>query len=196
MFKGVLHLEVTAAWLHDTQQEYKQDPLKGQVGLHSKLAFLWDTRVDALTLWIPASQWVQRVLPGLGLNALRLIEVALPVSDQRVPEPALTAFDAARRAYDLGNYPLSIKHCREVRDVLQGHFEITEEAPLGKTIAEQWGLAPDAAQGNFLTGLWRGLTDLLGGIEAPVPFQRLAPADVHACLLALAVLLEYLAKPR
>jgi len=79
-------------------------PFETGLGILSVLAPFWSVPLVALEVRVSASTWIDKVLPGLGLDRIRLIELNIPPAGGVIPISAMQAFDAARREYDLGNY--------------------------------------------------------------------------------------------
>ncbi len=167
-----------------------------ELGMYSRVALFWTTKIEPLSLQVPASVWVEQVLPGLGYDRLRLIEVALPLANDLVPATALAPFDGARRDYDLGNYRECIEKCRYVRDAVSTHLGTTKVRLLGDIVVERRGLPEDAPQRGFLNHLWQGWWDMTNaGHHVPTP-HAFTRADAHMCLMTTAIILEYLGTVR
>ena len=109
-----LKLEAPLVWIRNTRGESyvspgKQptidttDPFSMQFGLHSDLSFFWTSEIDPLRLQMDKTVWINTVLPGLGVNTVRLIEMVLPPALPDVGNPA-KVFDEAQRAYHEKRY--------------------------------------------------------------------------------------------
>jgi hypothetical protein len=199
-FRAYLRLAPTIGWLYeignsggvDGTPEAPMDQLDQTLGLYFKFAQLWTSQIADLSVDVPATAWVQKVLPGLGLDRLRLLEISLPEAGGLVPDGVVAHFDAARRDYDLGNYRECIEKCRYVRDALTQHLGTTRDKQLGDVVADRRGLSPDAPVRSFWNGIWRGTWDMTNAghhVLVPQPFMA---ADARACLMAVTLILDYL----
>ena len=199
-FVAYLGFHGTVAWLSATGNTTPPDtrmqnhPIDLQFGLFSILAPFWNTRIEDLSVQLPASQWVDRVLPPLGYSSLRLIEIALPTANGLLPGVLITSFDAARRDYDLRNYRECIQKCRDVRSAVEQHLGATRQNPVADVIGDRLGLPPDAPQRAFLRNVWMGFADLTNAAHHLSTVQGLLRADAHVCLLTAALLLEYISQ--
>jgi hypothetical protein len=161
------------------------------MGLFSFVVPFWNTRIDDLPVRIPQSTWVDRVLPGLGLDRLRLVELALPAFGGPLPQEVVPHFDAARRDYDAGRYRECIQQCRSIRHAVERHLGATEKQPVQEQVGQRLGWPADSPQRMFLAQTWKALVDLTNAAlhRLDTVFQA---RDARACLLTTAVLLEYL----
>ncbi len=91
------------------------------LGRYSRVIVFWGARIVDFPVQVLAERWVKQVLPELGLNSLRLVEVALPTPGGFYPELAPTSFDEAQQGYDPGNYRACIEKCRYVRHAIEEH---------------------------------------------------------------------------
>jgi hypothetical protein len=204
VFRAVLHLLPTIGWLYETGNSFGRDrtpdgpmgELDVNLGMYSRFALLWTTHIEDLTVEVPASSWVELVLPGLGLDKLRLLEVVLPSASNLVPAGVVASFDGARRDYDLGDYRGCIEKCRYVRDALVGHLGATRDHRLGDIVADRRGLPADAPVRAFLNGVWRGWWDLTNAGHHVPAQQAFTSADAQACLMTAALILSYLGQMR
>lgn len=203
-FTGTLHLSGKVAWVYQTggsmsslMKPLDASKLDGELfppgaGMYSTFAYFWDTRMDDLPLHVPESTWIENVLPGLGLDRLRLVELALPTIGGLLELETVQTFDAARREYDSGRYRECIEKCRYVRDGIHECLGATRERPVAKVIGDRLHMASNAPQRAFLRDAWKSLVDLTNAAHHPTQARLLMPSDARACLLVVAVLLEYL----
>lgn len=121
-FTAYLRLQPTLAWLEQTgnlvPEEFGDHPFRHQqMGPFSRLAYFWYAQAGELLVQVPASVWVQQVLPGFGLDRKRMVEITLPEAGF-LPAEIIGYFDTARRHLDLGNYRESMAACRDVRNAV------------------------------------------------------------------------------
>lgn len=202
-FVAYLGLHATVVWVagiggaNPAEAGLLQDhPLDSSPGAYSLLAPFWYPGIADVQVQIPASLWVNNVLPSLGFSSLRLIEVALPVANGLLPDTLIASFDAARRDYDLGNYRECVQKCRDVRNAVEQYLGATRQHPVADVIGDRLGLPPAAPQRAFLRSVWTGLTDLTNAAHHQSTVQGLLRADAHVCLLTTALLLEYISQLR
>lgn len=116
-----LHItfEARVAWLEQTHGQPSDppgsDPFQTMLGLHSALNFFWTTSIDAISVGVDPSVWIANVVPGLGVDRVRLVEIhllpALPTG------LASARWDDAQRAFQNQKYDECIGHC----GALSGH---------------------------------------------------------------------------
>jgi hypothetical protein len=202
MFVGALRLSATVVWVSQTLNNYPLSPRDqtdhpfsgGTMGMYSFLAPFWTTSIEDLDVCIPASTWVGAVLPGWGLDHLRLIEVALPRTGGFFPDTVVGHFDAAKRAFDMGQYRPCMVACRDVRYEVEQHLGATEKNPIGDIIEQRLGLAPGSQQRDLVNAAWRALR-FETNVAPHIPGgPRVTEADARACLHLTAVVLEYVGR--
>lgn len=199
-FSACLRLQPAVAWLEQTgnttPDDFGEHPFKHQqFGPFSRLAYFWYPQVGDLTVQIPASVWVQQVLPGLGYDQLRVVEITLPVGDL-FPAAIIGYYDTARQHFDLGNYREAIASCRDIRHAVEQHLAATQARPVSVIAAERLGLTVDAPQRGILTAAWETLRVATNEAHHLPGGPRLTEADARMCLHLTAILLEYLAQLR
>lgn len=197
-FQGWVTVSASVAWIlaagGEAAGEQSLNPIPDYsfdmtTGVCVSMAPFMETRVDNLSIRLPASTWVDKVLPGLGLDQLRLVEIALPRSGGVVPGEVIPHFDAARRDYDSGRHRECIQKCRDVRTLIEKHLGASKGHPVGDAMADLAGLPLPQDQRRFLNQCWIALVDLTSAAHHQVVYST---ADARACLLLTAVLLEYL----
>jgi hypothetical protein len=173
----------------------EDSPWEAGLGMYAQLFPFWQTRIDQLRVEIDTSRWVRDVLPGLGLDQSRLIEVTLPP-----PLPsgdnAAHEWDQARKAFDARRYRDCIERSRGVIRLWISALGATKERTVAMIIAErqQW---PDGdPRRALLDSLWRTVTDFSNLPHHPEttgsePFEA-GPAEARLFLMLIATLSEYL----
>jgi len=197
VFSASLRLQPTVAWLEQTgnttPDEYREHPfMHQQFGPFSRLAYFWYPQVGDLSVQVPASVWVQQVLPGLGYDQVRFAEIRLPASGL-FPSAILDYYDSARRHFDLGNYREAVAICRDVRTAVERHLASTQAHPVSAIAVERLGLATDAPQRAILAAAWETLRVATNEAHHVPGGPRLSEADAAMCLHLTAIVLEYLA---
>lgn len=121
-------------------------PFGLEYGIASTLAYFWNSGVNPFALEIPRSTWVDRVLPGVGLEHMRLVEIGLPRTTGPLPPNVLRLFDAARADLDNGRGRECIQKLRDVRYAIEAQLAPTQGDRVASKIAAHRGLKPDAPQ--------------------------------------------------
>lgn len=103
-----------------------------------------------LNFEIPQSYWITKLLPGLGWNASRLIE--LPITNELIPEEysqSLGELDKANEYYLKGDYDKVVAHCRSALDPIKASWKKLK--PLFKSDSEnEWIDAINTSTSNWL----------------------------------------------
>lgn len=199
-FSVYMHLQPTLAWLEQTgnlrPDTFGEHPFKNQhLGPFSRLAYFWYAQVGDLLVEVPASVWVQQVLPGFGLDRQRLVEITLPEAGL-FPAEIIGYFDTAKRHLDLGNYRQSMAACRDVRNAIELHLGATRARPVSDVIADRLGLAADAPQRSILRVAWEALREATNEAHHIPGGPRLIGSDARLCLHLTAIVLEYIGQLR
>ena len=204
-FTAILTLEATPAWvvrtwnsalnpLSSVQQDaatQAKHPISFEMGMHSLLAPFWTTRIEDLTVIVPASLWIENVLPQLGMNTLRLIEVALPRRGGLIPDSAIDFFETALRHFDVGLYREAMESCRDVRTAIERELGATEANPIGNIVAQRLGWDTGIPQQTLLNAMWNSFRIVTNEAHHLPGGPRLLESDARACLHLAAILLEY-----
>jgi hypothetical protein len=144
---------------HFNQQQPGQENLnKGPwdeptLGMYSQRYTFWASTIPPLLLNVEMSQWVEAILPGLGYDTLRLIEIRLPPS---LPGhvAATTEFDKARRAFDERRYSECVGACRGLVNMWNRLLGSTKDAPMGSVVGDRLGWTTDDPRRTFVTQAW------------------------------------------
>jgi hypothetical protein len=177
-----------AAWV---QQEH--DGIIGPSSTALSLAPLAWMRVADATVNIPRSEWSEQILPGLGLDSVRLVSVRLPRGGP-LREDLVAWFDQARVKFDMGDYRGAIERARDVRNAVEKHLGANRADPVSSKVQTARHLPDLAPITEFLDGVWQALADVTNEAHHPDrPDQPFNAADARAVLLSTAVVLEYLA---
>lgn len=204
-FMGTLRVGVALAWVYRTNSTYDEAmpasrrfpkdewPFSFDAGASFLVPF-WNFEPDPLAFRIPAPSWVDNVLPGLGLDRLRLIEIAAPIGGGPLPESVVSMFDDAQRDYDTGRYRECVGKCRDVRHAVEQHLGATRAQPVSDVVAAQLSLPAGAAERTFLDDAWKALGDLTNSAHhiGPAGVPAYSAAATRTCLFLTATLLDYM----
>jgi hypothetical protein len=172
-----------------------ESPWEIGLGMYAQLFPFWQTRIDPLRVEVEPSTWVRDVLPGLGLDRARLIEVALPPA---LPGGANAAreWDKAREALDARRYRDCVERGRGVIRLWVDALGATAKRPVATIVAERQGWPEGDPRHTLLDTLWRAATDFANLPHHPEAMGsdlfEVGPAEARMFLLLLATLSEYL----
>jgi hypothetical protein len=138
-------------------------------------------------------KWIENILPGIGYDHYRLVEVSLPTSNTLVPDSAIEHFKDAKKAYDGGSNQECLRVCRLALEEIEDHLDV-QKHQLGAAITKRlgWTSQPETEQAKFLNNSWSGLYVLANAAGHSPSTKSLLPADAHTGLLLIATILEYL----
>ncbi len=168
-----------------------------QLGYVSEVLLFWSTQISELALRIDQTVWVENVLPGLGYDRVRLIEIDLGC----MPGEDITAerFSRAVREFDEGRYENSVVTCRNIRNAWERTFGATRQRPVATILGEQLGWPEGDWHRTTLDALWRSFADLTNTAHHPVqdpPPLPFTAADAKLCLQLTLTLSEYVGHAR
>jgi hypothetical protein len=105
-------------------------------GLFSRVLPFWTTQISPLSVQIDQSRWVSDVLPGLGYDRLRLVEMRFPPA---LPDHgnAAAQFDKARRALDGRRYGDAIQECRGLLNMWEKLYRATRQRRLAEVVGDE-----------------------------------------------------------
>lgn len=189
------------AWLEHTQSGSPQgasdtDPFTTMFGLHSRLNFFWNTRIDPLAIVVEPSAWITNVLPGFGIDRVRLVELELPP-----PLPSHRAasarWDEATRALHEQRYGDCVSHCRAILASWNTELGATKKRHVADIVGEKRAWAEDDVRKRLLDNVWQGLTDTVNATHHPEgqasPLEP-TPADAEFHLLLTGILSGYVSR--
>jgi len=200
-FTAVARFGASVVWLAETGNSQHfgepetpalENPFPSAFGMLSTVAYFWTVSVEDLDVRIPASHWVEHILPGLGLNRLRLVEVMLPEAADSLPEQIITYFDTARHSFDLGHYRPSMLELRDMRNATETALGATAKRRVADIIAERLALPEDSLKRQSLDSAWQALVHSTNMAAHLTEGPHVTPADARSCLLMAAVVIEYL----
>lgn len=172
-------------------------------GIFSEVVHFWMASIGLVRIPLAEMNWAGGVLPGVGYDRFRLIEITLPSSPSRlVPDKAVELFEEARKKYDAGYPDDCIQKCREVIECLEQHLAVPpHQHTLGTAVARELGWPPAPAgrprdHEAFLNEACKAYFALTSMAHHYPSTTSLLPADAHTSLILTASLLEYLGQLR
>lgn len=118
-------------------------------GQYSVPAVFWSTDLwPVLRVDVPTSTWVQQVLPRLGYDRARFMEVKFPPPVPGMPSAA-ERFDEARASLDACRYEECIAACRDVLEVWERHLGANRSNTVASILASHF----DWPEGDAKRGL-------------------------------------------
>lgn len=164
-------------------------------GMYAELAWFWAVNgPSALRVDVETSTWVRNVLPGLGYDRLRLIEITLPPPLPDQPS-AGAEFDKAKAALDTRRYEDCVAACRGLLTMWKQGSGATDGKRLAEVVAKRLGWADGDARRQFLDVLWKAATDFVNAPHHPEGGGQGGPLDhrdARLTLMMTALLSEYL----
>ncbi len=165
-------------------------------GMYARLEPFWYATIAPITVSVERSAWVREVLPGLGHDRTRLLEVQLP-PDLPGHQSAAAQFDKARRALDSQRYGDCIEACRGIINMWEAEWGATRKERVAEKVAAVRMWPPDDIRRTFLDELWRRLGDIANAPHHPegeTDAELFDARDARAVLMLTAVLSQYVAR--
>lgn len=172
----------------------EEDPFQGQYGTHSLFSYFWTVDFSPLRVLVNQSAWIKNVLPGLGIDNLRLIEIDFP-PDLSGIKSAAKAYDSAVDAYHYRKYADCIEKCRVIVNAWNRHTGATKQRPMGKMIGDKRGWSETDPRRAYLSVVWKALLDFLDAAhhqENPMHAFEGTSADAQFVLRQVAILSGYM----
>jgi hypothetical protein len=163
-------------------------------GMFSQVLPFWRTNIPPAPVSIESSTWVREVLPGLGYDHHRLIEIPFPPPLPDHPSAA-GEWDKARRALDEQRYSDCVAECRDLLSMWQSQLGATKNRTLAAIVATKRGWADDDGRTAFLDGLWKAARDIVNAPHHPEGSrveQTFDVSDARLMLVLTAVLSQYI----
>lgn len=192
-----LGLELVVAGLHTYNtygpgQAPEPTPWNVQYGMFSDVRPFWNARVDPVWVQIEQSSWVRNVLPGLGYDRVRLIELTLPPP---LPGHGSTAaqFDRARRALDERRYGDCISQCRGLLNMWEKDVGATTKRRIAEIVGDDRSWPAGDIRRDLLDTLWKEVGDVANAPHHPegnVDAELFEERDARLVLLLTATLSE------
>ncbi len=129
-------------------------------GMYSQRFTFWSSTIQPIPLTIEMSQWVEAILPALGYNQLRLIELVLPPA---LPghNAAAIEFDKARLAFDQRRYAECVAACRGLVAMWNRLLGADKSNQLGSVIGDRLHWPEGDKRRTFLTETWVAVIDMV-----------------------------------
>jgi hypothetical protein len=190
-----LSIDPTVVGLQSSGELPESSPWGHNLGLSSFMSVFWTVQVQSLSLTISQQTWVEKVLPGLGYDRLRMLEVKLPPS---LPEhgSAAAEFDKALRAWDQRRYDECVVACRGLVKIWTVVYQATAANPLGEVIGNQKSWLDDDPRRRFVSDTWNALIVIVNASHHPEssPTQPMMfnAAEARLIFMLVVSLSEYL----
>ena len=179
--------------VRDVEQE--PSPWDMNLGLFSEVLPLWDSRIDVTLIQVEQSRWVRDILPGLGYDRIRLLEMTFPPP---LPDhtSAAAQFDKTNRALDDRRYGDCILECRGLLNMWEKQFGATSKKRIAEVVADDRGWPAEDIRRDLLDTLWKEVGDVANAPHHPegdVNSEIFEGRDARLILVLTAALSEYLA---
>lgn len=172
-------------------------PWERHYGMFSQVLPFWRTNISPASVSIERSTWVRDVLPGLGYDRSRLIEMTFPPPLPDHPSAA-SEWDKARRALDEQRYSDCVSECRDILAMWQNQLKATKNRPVAAVIAERRGWTESDGRTGFVEGVWKAAIDIVNAPHHPEgqpSEQHFDASDARLMLMLTAALSQYVCRP-
>jgi hypothetical protein len=162
-------------------------------GMFSQMFPFWTCRVATIQVEIEQSTWVEKVLPGLGYDRLRLLELSFPPP---LPDRSNAAaqFDKAKCALDQRRYGDCIQECRGLLNMWEKQYGATTKNLIADVVKADRGWSEGDIRRDLLDMLWKEIGDVANAPHHPegnVNAELFNDRDARLILLLTAALSEY-----
>ncbi len=193
-----LDLDLVVAAIKPGNRQDSETTWDSRFGIFAEVFPFWTARVQPLQINIEQSTWVNKVLPGLGHDQLRLVELTFP-PPLPVHSSAASQFDQAKRALDQRRYGDCIKECRGLLNMWEKQFKATRDRHLAEVVADDRGWPEDDVRRQLLDTLWKEVGDIANAPHHPegnVNAELFERRDARLILLLTSALSEYVSEAR
>jgi hypothetical protein len=171
-------------------------PFAPLYGMLADTTIFWSSQVGDLVFAVEQSTWVDKVLPNVGHDDVRLIEVRLPI--EMDDADARAAFGRQLRNLDTGAYHQSVAASRALLHAWEKRLgALPKNRPVAQVIAESEGWAPDDPRRTFLDSLWAAAKDMANAAHHEADqaaLVELGEPESRTHLLVTAALSEWLGR--
>ncbi|RXK59177.1 hypothetical protein ESA94_13635 [Lacibacter luteus] len=184
-----------AFWLNVHIQTGQYQEISFQDGNTGSFMTGTETSLGQLKFEVEQSKWVNSILPQLGHNSYKLIE--LPLANDIIPKEyqnSLTELEAARKYFMNGDYDKTVAHCRSAIDP----FKQIKSKELREFIESKseldWVSAVIDATGDWLDKILKatsGFTSKTHHIPSTGHFGR---ADAEILIMMTTAIVAYVGK--
>lgn len=192
-----LSFRLVLAWLraHNEvgQAPEASNPFDMRHGMLADLTLFWSPAASDLSFVVEQNTWVTQVLPELGYDKVRLVEVRLPT--ELDDELTRAAFGRQLRHLDLGGYRESIAASRDLLHAWEKRLGATQKHPVAAVVADGKGWDEEDPRRRFLDQLWSAAKNLPNTVlhEANQPTMlNLGEPETRMHVLLTAALSEWL----
>jgi hypothetical protein len=173
------------------------------VGIYADImGVFWTVMVNTFPVRVETSRWVRDVLPGLGYDRLRLVQVNLPpiLPDHLPPilpdhPSAAVQFDKATVAISGRRYEDAVAACRGLLKMWSDKLGASANNPVAEVVAVERGWVADDPRRQFIDHLWKAATDFVNAPHHPEGSNQplwLDYPDARLAWMLVGLLSEYL----
>jgi hypothetical protein len=172
-------------------------PWEMNYGMFSQLFPFWTCQITPVQVRIEQSTWIERVLPGLGYDRTRLLELTFPppLADHM---SAAQQFDKAKRALDERRYGDCIQECRGLLNMWEKQYGAGgKQKRLADVIAGDRTWPENDIRRAMLDTLWKEIGDVANAPHHPegdINSEVFNERDARLVLVLTAALSEYVEK--
>jgi hypothetical protein len=170
-----------------------ESPWPFNYGMFSQVLPFWTCSIQTVDCQIDEATWIENVLPGLGYDRLRLLEVTFPPP---LPDHTSAAkqFDKAKLALDQRRYGDCISECRGLLNMWEHEFKATKGHLVADVVRTDRGWPGGDIRRDLLDVLWKEIGDVANAPHHPegnVNAELFDARDARLILLLTAALSEY-----
>jgi len=170
-----------------------ESPWEFNYGMYSQVLPFWTCSITPVQCEIDQATWIENVLPGLGYDRLRLLEMTFPPS---LPDHTSAArqFDKAKVALDQRRYGDCILECRGLLNMWEKQLGSTKSNLVADIIQADRGWPDGDIRRDLLDTLWKEIGDVANALHHPegnVNAELFDARDARLILLLTATLSEY-----
>jgi hypothetical protein len=161
--------------------------------MYSQVLPFWTCSITPVQCEIDQATWIENVLPGLGYDRLRLLEMIFPPP---LPDHTSAArqFDKAKVALDQRRYGDCILECRGLLNMWEKQLGSTKSNLVADIIKADRGWPDGDIRRDLLDTLWKEIGDVANAPHHPegnVNAELFDARDARLILLLTATLSEY-----
>lgn len=174
----------------------EQTPWDLSFGIFSEVLPFWTSQVPPIWVAIERSTWVREVLPGLGYDRSRLIEVTFPPQLPDHPNAA-AQFDKAKRALDERRYGDCISDCRGLLRMWEKQFGAISKVRVAEIVGTERSWPESDVRRGLLDSLWKQVSTIESTPHHPesdVDSSTFDGRDARLILFLTAALSEYVGR--
>lgn len=156
----------------------------------------FETPTAEINFYIEQSLWINKLLPRLGHNSYKLIE--LPGTNEIIPDEfakSLVEFEEARKYFVKGDYDKTVAHCRSALDPFSGPVNLPKLKEFIKSKSEfTWATAVLEATELWLDKIIKATSSFTSKAHHAPSVGHFSRTDAEIVLLITTGIIAYIGK--